>query len=156
MSSEIFKFMKSKFTLFIVTLFISVSSLSLNAQLAAPKGKAQLIEFTNATAKFTVPDGKTWYIHNTFSDWRIDCTLPDGTTGRVTRVFLKSLNGVVKTDITKNQFGPQLYCSPEINSMSLIFSEKTTFELLLLSSNMNQDIKLFSGKGYINIIETDN
>ena len=40
--------------------------------------------------------------------------------------------------------------------MSLILPEKTILELLLVSSEINQDIKLFNGLGYINIIETDN
>jgi hypothetical protein len=149
-------YMKSKLTILLFILFLTTWNLTINAQTSIPKGKAQLIEFTNATAKFTVPEGKTWYIQNTFSDWRIECTQPDGTTGRTIRVFLKSLNGLLKTDLSKNKFGPLLYFSSETNSMSLIFPEKTTFELLLVSSEINQDIKLFNGLGYINIIETDN
>ncbi len=90
---------------------------------------------------------------------RIECTQPDGTSGRTGRtlsLFLKSLNGLLKTDLSKNQFGPLLYFSCETNSMSLILPEKTILELLLVSSEINQDIKLFNGLGYINIIETDN
>ncbi|MCX7728634.1 MAG: hypothetical protein N2203_04100 [Bacteroidia bacterium] len=60
--------MKLKLTIFIVTLFLSVWILSGNAQTTISKGKAQSIEFTNASAKFTVPDGKSWVIINVFSD----------------------------------------------------------------------------------------
>jgi hypothetical protein len=152
--------MKLKLTTFVTVLFLSIWSLSINAQTIMPKGKAQLIEFTNTTAKFTVPDGKAWYICNVFSDYRIDCKLVDGRlTGSSTRVLLKSLNGVVKTDITKNQFGTQLFMSTDASlaiSMPLILPEKTTFELILMSGDAFSDIKLYSGKGYLNIIETDN
>ena len=69
MSRENFKinFMKSKMTIFVVTLLLSTWSLTGNAQTTIPKGKAQIIEFNNSTAKFTVPAGKTWYIINLFS-----------------------------------------------------------------------------------------
>jgi hypothetical protein len=59
--------MKSKSTTFVAVLFLSIWTLFSNAQTTVPQGKIQLIEFTNATAKFIVPEGKIWYITNVFS-----------------------------------------------------------------------------------------
>jgi len=89
--------MKSKMTIFIVTLFLSVCSLSVNAQTTLPTGKAQLIEFTNATAKFIVPDGKTWVIYNVFSDYITNVTLSNERyEGEDIRIFLKVLMELLK------------------------------------------------------------
>jgi len=59
-------------TILLFVLFLTTWTLTINAQTTIPKGKAKLIEFTNATAKFTVPEGKTWYIKNTFSDCELN------------------------------------------------------------------------------------
>ena len=77
--------MKSKFSIFVATLFISVYALSVNAQTTLSKGKAQLIEFTNATAKFTVPVGNTWVVNNVFSYYDRGIDL---------KVYIKSINGI--------------------------------------------------------------
>lgn len=153
--------MKSKMTFFIVTLFLSVCLLSGNAQTTIPKGKAQLIEFTNATANFTVPEGKTWVIYNTFSDYCTDMKTDDR--GRLTassiRIFIKSINDVTKTDLTKKIFGTELYRSRDAGKairMPIILPEKTKFELILVSGVTFKDYKLFSGIGFMSIIEIDN
>ena len=67
--------MKSKFKNSIAALFLSILSLNSYSQTAIPKGKTQLIEFANATAKFTVPEGKTWIIYSIFSDYVVDGTI---------------------------------------------------------------------------------
>ena len=58
--------MKSKI---ILLLSIIIFHFSANKSVAQNfNGKANIVEFTNATAKFTVPSGKTWIIQNIFSD----------------------------------------------------------------------------------------
>jgi hypothetical protein len=139
--------MKSKMTIFIVTLFLSVCYLSGNAQTSMPKGKAQLIEFTNATAKFTVTAGKTWHINNAFSFF-----------GRnpIYWIFIKSINGTILTDYSKKVYGPILYHSDVLYpNTSLVFPENTTFELIILVGERNEQV-LCEKKAYINFIETDN
>ena len=64
--------MKSKLTNLFATLFLCLWAVCANAQITTPNGKAQLIEFTNATAKFTVPAGKTWVVNNVFSSSEIE------------------------------------------------------------------------------------
>ena len=151
--------MNLKMTVFIVTLFLSVCSLSGNAQTTIPKGKAQLIEFTNATAKFTVPDGKTWVIYNVFSDYMTNVTLSNERyDGEDIRIFFKSINGITKTDLTKNLYGTQLYRSTNASTtvgMPIILPEKTTFELIITFGSIGK-LKLYNSSGYLSIIETDN
>jgi len=153
--------MKSKFTAFIATLFLSVCIFSGNAQTTIPKGKAQLIEFTNSTAKFTVPAGKTWVIYNTFSDYCTDMkTDADGAlVAPSIRIFIKSINDVIKTDLTKKIYGTQLYMSRDAGKtigMPIVLSENTKFELILISGDAFKEFKLYGGSGYLSIIETDN
>jgi hypothetical protein len=151
--------MKSKLTIFIVTLFLSIWTSSVNAQTTVPKGKAQLIEFTNANAKFTVPDGKTWVIYNVFSDYMTNVTLSNNRyDGEDIRIFFKSINGVAKTDLTKNLYGTQLYRSTNASTtvgMPIIMPEKTTFELIITFGSIGK-LKLYNSTGYLSIIETDN
>lgn len=151
--------MKSKLTIFLATLFLSVLTLSGNAQTTTPKGKAQLIEFTNATAKFTVPDGKTWVIYNVFSDYITNVTLSNERyDGEDIRIFFKSINGITKTDLTKNLYGTQLYRSTNASTtvgMPIILPEKTTFELIITFGSIGK-LKLYNSSGYLSIIETDN
>ena len=163
MSSENFKMniMKSKMTVFIITLFLSVCSLSGNAQTTIPKGKAQLIEFTNATAKFSVPTGKTWILYNAFSDYCTDMkpTEEGGLTAASIRIFIKSINDIPKTDITKKIYGTQLFMSRDAGKtigMPIILPENTKFELVLIVGDEFKNFKLYTGIGYLSIIETDN
>ena len=158
--------MKSKLTMLLFTLFISVWSLTGSAQAALPNGKAQLIEFTNATANFTVPEGKTWYIYSIFSDYLTGGTIQynehtnekelDGASE--IRIFLKDLNGKEKTIFTKNIYGPQLFRSSDATTVipyPFILPEKTTFNLLILKGDLGSP-QMYGGVGYLNIIETDN
>ena len=168
MSSVILKMniMNLKMTVFIVTLFLSVCSLSGNAQTTIPKGKAQLIEFTNETAKFTVPEGKTWIIYSIFSEYGVDGVVKidehskNNTyyTGLDIRIFLKDLNGIEKTNYVKNIYGTQLYHSRNASTVipyPIIFPEKTSFNLMILKGDLG-NIQLYGGKAYISLVETDN
>ena len=96
----------------LLILFLCVWSFPIKAQTAVPIGKAQLIEFTNATAKFTVPEGKTWIIYSIFSDYITGGTVDNRgylIDTEDVRIFIKKLNGVQKTNFVRNIYGPQLY-----------------------------------------------
>jgi hypothetical protein len=160
------KIRNSKWNNVIVALFLSLCSLSVTAQTAVPKGKAQLIEFTNATAKFTVPEGKTWMIYSIFSDYVTggQVKLNDYTKKNELveeddiRIFIKDLNGVQKTDYLKNIYGTQLYRSSNASTVipyPIIFPEKTTMTLIVLKGDLGS-LKEYDGKAYISLIEIDN
>ena len=127
-------------TLFNVLLF-SLWFLPFNAQTEVPKGKAQLIEFTNETAKFTVPEGKTWLVYSVFSDYVTEGTInfneyskeKELVGTKEIRIFLKDLNGIEKTNYTKNIYGTQLFRSTNASTVipyPIILPEKTTFNLI--------------------------
>jgi len=158
--------MKSKLTVFLATLFLSVCTLSGNAQTSIPKGKAQLIEFTNETAQFRVPEGKSWFIYSIFSDYVVDGVVKfneytktnEYTDDLDIRIFLKDLNGTEKTNYIKNIYGTQLYRSSNASTVipfPVIFPEKTTFNLIVLKGGLGT-LKLHNGKAYISIMEVDN
>jgi len=143
--------MKSKMTIFIVTLFLSVCTFSSNAQTTTPKGKAQLIEFTNETAKFIVPEGKTWTIYNAFT------TVPQDE--NIYSIWVKSINGIIITDISKKIFGKILYSSYTLVSiiLPLILPENTTIELVVLKKDDATGIKsLYDQIAFLNYIESEN
>jgi hypothetical protein len=158
--------MNLKKSILTFTLFLCVFSLSSIAQTTTPNGKAQLIEFNNTTANFSVPDGKTWVIYNIFSDYTVDGVMKyneydkknryEG--GLDIRIFLKDLNGVEKTNYVKNFFGTQLYRSTNASTVipyPIIFPEKTTFNLIVLKGELGI-LQLHGGTGYISLIEVDN
>jgi hypothetical protein len=158
--------MKSKFKNSIPALFLSVLSLYSYSQAAIPKGKTQLIEFTNATAKFTVPEGKTWIIYSIFSDFVVGGAIKvneyskknELIGGADVRIFLKDLNGSEKTNYIKNIYGTQLYRSTNTSagiSYPVIFPEKTAFSLIVLKGDLG-DLELQNGSAYISFIEIDN
>ena len=158
--------MKSKLTIFVVTLFLSVCSLSGNAQATIPKGKAQLIEFTNETAKFTIPEGKTWYVYSIFSDYVVGGTVKYNEYAKEdrleeskdVRIFLKDLNGIEKTNYIKNIYATQLFRSSDASTVipyPIVFPEKTTFNLIILKGNLGS-LQLYGGNAYISLVETDN
>lgn len=141
--------MKSKMTSYIVTLFLCIFSLISKAQTTIPKGKAQLIEFTNATAKFTVPSGKTWYLNSVFSNYDRNLNI---------KVYIKSINSNILTDLTKNEYGTLLYHSRDMGfviKFPLIFPENTNFELIILSGDWDVQT-ICNKKSFLNYIETDN
>lgn len=158
--------MKSKLTTFVAVLFLSIWTLSSNAQTTVPKGKAQIIEFTNSTAKFTVPAGKTWYIVNLFSD--CSTNLSYDSQGNLNsddiRIFIKSINGSIITDIANKKYGPVIYRGPNHERMQplpIILPENSTIELVITSGNWASKNKstmtINNGlKAYLNIVEIEN
>ena len=158
--------MKLKLKLLIVTLFLSTLTSSVNAQSNVPKGKVQLIEFTNETAKFTVPEGKTWFIYSVFSEYVVDGVVKFDEYSKKNsydnsldiRIFLKDLNGIEKTNYIKNIYGTQLYRSTNASTVipyPIIFPEKTTFNLIIHKGDLGS-LQLYGGKAYISLVETDN
>ncbi len=141
--------MKSKLTVFIVTLFLCVGYLSGNAQTTTPKGKAHLIEFTNATAKFTVPAGKTWTVHGVIVSFPTD----DNTYF----IKVKSLNGVILTDYSKNMSGTTLYHSNALINLNLplVLPENTSVELIIIKK-VGEIRSLYDKSAFLNYTETDN
>ena len=144
--------------LFLTAAAIFCVGISVNAQALFPKGEAQLIEFTNTSAKFEVPKGKTWIIYSMFSDHTVDWL--------DVRIFLKDLNGVEKTNYAKNIFGPQFYWSAASSAVAtftatpsvpypIVFPENTSFSLIILKGQFGK-IQPHNGKGYISLIEIDN
>lgn len=146
--------MKSKLIVILFTIILSVWTNIGIAQTTMPKGKAQLIEFTNETAKFTVPAGKTWYIINAFFDYKVD--LKYNTSGEKiskdedTQVFIKSINGKILTDLSINKLGPMF-------SGSLVLPENTIIEFIITSGSwIWGPIKQYNLNAYLNLIEVDN
>ncbi len=123
-----------------ITLLLSVISLTSAAQTAIPKGKANLIEFTNTSAKFKVPEGKTWYIYNVFCESLKD----DGLQEKTPKIALKSINNY------NYKFGPFLYNynSTFVVNYPLVFPEKTSFEFEVLN--------ISNAKGVMTYVEVDN
>jgi hypothetical protein len=134
--------MKSKTPLFIIALFLTLT-LSISkgfAQAGIPKGKAHLVEFTNETAKFKVPEGKTWYIYNVFCERKYN----KGAEVESTRILISSINNI------KFKNGPSIFNQNVGQNLNapLIFPEKTTFELEISDPS--------GSKAVINYIEVDN
>ena len=131
-----------------------------------PKGKVQLIEFTNLNSSFTVPEGKYWMIYSVFSDLSTEGNIKYNEYSKVNelenqktiRVFLKEMNGVEKTNYSKNIYGPQLFRSTD-NSKIIIYPillpEKTSFKLSVLKGDPG-NLSEYNGTAYISFIEVDN
>ncbi len=141
--------MKKLTTILFVTLVLSVCSLSANAQTTILEGKAQLIEFTNATAKFTVPAGKTWVVNNVFSNYDRNNDI---------KVYIKSINGAIMTDLIKKEYGTLLYHSRDMGFViqyPIILPENTSFELIVISGDWDAQT-ISSKKAFLNYMEVDN
>ena len=121
----------------ILLLILCSTSISIYAQIV-PKGKANLIEFNSNNSVFIVPEGKTWYVYNVFCERK---SVQDTE---------ESPNAIVLTRVNNLIFkkGPLVYLSESAINFPLIFPEKTTFELEILSSLEIQATMTY--------IETDN
>ena len=138
---------------------------ALNAQNTIAKGDAKLLEFKNATAKFIVPEGKTWVIYSAFSDHLTDFkSTENGVSVEPIYIFIKSLNETVKTDLSKKLYGPVLFFSvewnytPKLMAFPIILPEKTSFELILVKGLVDQEggPRPYIGTGYLSIVEMSN
>jgi hypothetical protein len=141
--------------------FDSVNQL-LNSEISSMT--ANLIEFKNSSANFTVPKGKTWEIVNVFST----SVGPGGVSFDVdeypeydeVRIFIKSINGSVLTNLTNLELGPVIYRGPNherSHALPMIFPEGTSFELLICTGNWGVKGSDFKANGslraYLNILE---
>jgi len=133
--------MKLKLKIFFVAIVSTVLALSVKSQTAISKGKSQLIEFTNSTAKFAVPEGKTWYIYNVFCEH----TYGQSTEEKDAYIILKSINNIV---FNKGK-GPLVYYynTALVVNFPIVFTEKTQFELEIFNSEK---------KAIMTYVEVDN
>ena len=151
--------MKMKKLFLMATMLLTFEAL--NAQNTIAKGDAKLLEFKNATAKFIVPEGKTWVIYSAFSDYFTDFRLEEyNNIQESIHIFIKSMNETIKTDLSKKLFGPSLFTSMENISthmgFPIILPEKTSFELILVKGFYFKDLKPYLGTGYLSIVEMSN
>jgi hypothetical protein len=137
-------------------LIVCLIGLSSNAQ----KEDTQFKQFNNFTAQFEVPKGKTWIIHQIFSSFAAGVITE--TNGEVNmtpvRIFIKTLNGDIKTDWEGNRFGPQVFQSDNTSaviSYPITLPEKTKFSLIIVKGNPGSFNK-FDGSGYISYKEVTN
>lgn len=145
--------MKTRITsIIIVVLIICVWSYNVIAQTSVPNGKAQLTEFTNATAKFTVPAGKTWEILSVLT------STDEG--DKQMQVLIKTINGNTLTDLSTKMYGPSLCGSHNYSSVAvpvqypIVLPENTTFELVIITTGATPS--LCYKKAFLNYIETSN
>ena len=122
--------------------------------------EVKLQQFNNFTAQFEVPAGKTWVIEKIFSNFTSDVTLnSDGSisTGAI-RIFIKTLNGDIKTDWQGNRFGPQVFQSNNTSatiSFPITLPALTKFSLVIVEGDPGK-CKAYSGSGYISYTEISN
>ena len=148
--------MKNRFVLPFLLLGLAFVASSVTRQ----DKKAQFIQFNNFTANFEVPAGKTWVIHQIFSSFSSEIkTNTDGTKTAVpVRIFIKTLNGDIKTDYAGNRFGPQVYQSNNSGAtiaFPLTLPEKTTFSLVIVKGDPGS-CSAFDGTGYMSFYEVTN
>ena len=124
----------------------------------------KLIQFNNSAAKFSVPKGKTWEIANVFSA----AIGPEGfgydddgySDFDEVRVFIKSINGDVLTDLSSRQLGPVIYRGPNherTHALPIILPGGTEFELLICTGSWgdpNDTMQVHQTlEAYLNVIE---
>ena len=124
------------------------------------KDEAKFQQFNNFTAQFEVPVGKTWVIQQIFSSFTTQIiTAVDGTSeANPVRIFIKTLNGDIKTDWEGNRFGPQVFQSDNtaaVINYPITLPEKTKFSLVIVQGNPG-NLKSFDGSGYISYTELTN
>ncbi len=142
------------FTFLFVAVLLTIGRVS--AQSQSPK----FIQFNNFSATFEIPAGKSWVIHQIFSNFSAGTlTNADGSKSAIpVRIFIKTLNGDIKTDYAGNRYGPQVYQS---NSSSatvaypIVLPEKTTFSLVIVKGDPG-NCSAYDGSGYISFYEVTN
>jgi hypothetical protein len=137
-------------------LFICILSSSTIAQ----KEEAKFQQFNNFTAQFEVPEGKTWVIQQIFSSFAAEVTTTTEGTSELSpvRIFIKTLNGDIKTDWQGNRFGPQVFQSNNtaaVISYPITLPEKTKFSLVIVTGDPGS-FKKFDGSAYISYKELTN
>ena len=139
------------------------------------RGVVKLIEFSNANASFTVPEGKRWEIVNVFGDYfasydkkQRDYDSKYYYATNHLRIFIKKLNNTTLTDLSKMKVGTCVYrsgFSERAFRMPILLNEKSTISFLI-TKDLSDDVieqtgkfphvKADSKKAYINYIEYDN
>jgi hypothetical protein len=137
--------MKVELLFLIVTSYLNVTGSVTNAQTTLPEGNVQLVEFSNSTARFQVPEGKSWYIVNSFS---VEGITP-------VYICLKSINGKdLKNKL--NNYSLKLFDSEKqrSNMLPLVLPPNTEFELIILKDGF-MSFDLANSTGYLNFIEVE-
>ena len=137
--------MKSKTLILVLALAFVAFTTVLKAQTSIPNGKVRLIEFTNDSAAFTVPEGKAWYIINVFT----------ATGNYPISIYLKSLNDKELTSRRVYGSNVLLFGKEEsIIKFPIAFPSGTKFEMIILKMGL---INEYSDQtAYLNYIEVDN
>jgi hypothetical protein len=117
-------------------------------------------QFNNFSASFEVPAGKTWVIQQIFSGFTTEVkTNADGTAETMpVRIFIKTLNGDIKTDYEGNRFGPQVFQSDNTAATiayPIVLPEKTTFSLVIVKGDPGA-CSAYDGTGYMSYYEITN
>ncbi|MEO9533673.1 MAG: hypothetical protein ABJG68_01640 [Crocinitomicaceae bacterium] len=133
--------------------------ISISTAIAQSK-QVKLQQFNNFTAQFEVPAGKTWVIEKIFSNFTSEVKVnPDGSISTpAVRIFIKTLNGDIKTDWQGNRFGPQVFQSNNTSatiSFPITLPALTKFSLVIVEGDPGA-CKAFSGSGYISYTEISN
>jgi hypothetical protein len=141
-------------SILLVSLMTVVTSFS--NQSKSPK----FIQFNNFSASFEVPAGKTWVIQQIFSGFTTEVkTNPDGTSKTLpVRIFIKTLNGDIKTDYEGNRYGPQVFQSDNTAATiayPIVLPEKTTFSLVIVKGDPGA-CTAYDGTGYMSYYEMTN
>lgn len=127
---------------------------------SAQKRTSKLQQFNNFTAQFEVPAGTSWMIQSIYSDFAASVSdNGDGTaTFEPVRIFIKTLNGDIKTDWEGNRFGPQVYQSDNTSATiqyPIMLPEETKFSLVIISGKPGA-FRRHDGTAYISITEIKN
>jgi hypothetical protein len=120
----------------------------------------RFIQFNNFSASFEVPAGKTWVIQQIFSGFTTEVkTNPDGTSKTMpVRIFIKTLNGDIKTDYEGNRYGPQVFQSDNTAATiayPIVLPEKTTFSLVIVKGDPGA-CSAYDGTAYMSYYEMTN
>lgn len=104
-------------------------------------GVAKKVTMNNTRATWTVPAGKHWVINQFISDYITDLTKDSlgNMVGKEVHVFLKSINSTTLTDISKNQYGPQIYSSIASNhtiQFPLVLTQNTSFSIVVYKGSL--------------------
>ncbi|MBK9191490.1 MAG: hypothetical protein IPM77_08210 [Crocinitomicaceae bacterium] len=148
--------MKIRFKLFAVLLMAAFLATGFIRQEKAPK----FVQFNNFSASYEVPAGKTWVVNQIFTSFTNEVkTNADGSSNPVAiRIFIKTLNGDIKTDFEGNRFGPQVFQSNNTASTisyPIVLPEKTTFSLVMVKGDPGS-CTMFDGTGYMSYYEVTN
>jgi len=121
---------------------------------------AKLVQFNNFTANFEVPAGKTWVIQDIFSNFTpsVETGIDGNAKIKPVRIYIKTLNGDIKTDWQGNRFGPQVFQSTNTSatiSFPLVFPEGTKFSLVIIQGDPGS-CEAYNGSGYLSFFEIKN